>query len=132
MSVSVVGSAMLNAPAPTSSRVFVPPPSVANYQTALDSVSYSSTSTSPSAAGADNVRTISWQASYGAASSNTVASTIDVGEIYNLTTGPDTIQAGAGNDIITATSGTLSTSDQIDASPCRSSSAPRSRRCSCR
>src|SRR5208283_979969 len=35
------------------------PSSVANYQAALDTVSYSSTSSSPSEAGADSVRTIS-------------------------------------------------------------------------
>jgi hypothetical protein len=88
--------------------------SVANYQATLDSVSYSSTSSSPSAAGADSVRTISWQVSNGATSSNTVASTIDVGEIYHLTTGLDTIHAGAGNDIIIATTGTLGAGDVID------------------
>jgi hypothetical protein len=88
--------------------------SVANYQAALDSVSYSSTSSSQSEAGADSVRTISWQASDGAVLSNTVSSTVNVGEIYNLTTGVDTIHAGAGNDIIIATSNTLSTSDHID------------------
>jgi hypothetical protein len=88
--------------------------SVANYQTALHSISYSSTSTSPSEAGADSVRTISWQANDSAGNSNTVTSTIDVGEIYHLTTGSDTIYAGAGNDIIIATSNTLSTGDQID------------------
>jgi autotransporter passenger strand-loop-strand repeat protein len=88
--------------------------SVANYQTALDSVSYSSTSSSPSAAGADSVRTITWQASDSAGTSNTVSSTIDVGEIDNLTTGPDTIEGGVGNDIIIATNNTLSTGDQID------------------
>jgi len=87
---------------------------VTNYQAALASVTYSSTSASPSQAGADSVRTISWQANNGAAASNTVTSTIDVGEIYNLTTGVDTIHAGAGNDIINAKSGTLSAGDVID------------------
>jgi len=85
--------------------------SVANYQTALDSVSYSSTSSSPSAAGADSVRTITWQAANGSATSNMVTST---GQIYQLTTGIVTIHAGAGNDIIIATNNTLKPGDVID------------------
>jgi len=88
--------------------------SVADYQKALDSISYSSTSSSPSAAGADSVRTITWQAANGSAISNMVTSTIDVGQIYRLTTGIDTIHAGAGNDIIIATNNTLNPGDVID------------------
>jgi hypothetical protein len=86
----------------------------AQYQAALDSITYSSTSSSPSSAGSDSQRTITLQASSGGQSSNTVTNTIDVGQIYNLTTGVDTINAGAGNDIIKATANTLSAGDVIN------------------
>ena len=87
--------------------------SVADYQAALDSVSYSSTSPSPSAAGADSVRTIAWQSVNGAALSDTVTSTVDVGQIYTPIHGANTIHAGAGNDIVVATS-PLNAGDVID------------------
>ena len=87
---------------------------IAEYQQALLSVTYNSTSSSPSEAGADSQRTISWQVSNGFTNSNAATSTVDVGQIYTLTTGVDTINAGAGNDIIDAAAGTLSSGDMIN------------------
>ncbi|MGO8798633.1 MAG: hypothetical protein ACLQJL_06065 [Roseiarcus sp.] len=51
---------------------------LADYQTALDSVAFSSTSLNPTDFGADLTRTISWQATSGALTSTAVTSTVDV------------------------------------------------------
>ena len=51
---------------------------LADYQTALDSVTFSSTSLNPTDFGADLTRTISWQATSGALTSTAVTSTVDV------------------------------------------------------
>ncbi len=56
--------------------------SVADYQTALDSITYSSTSADPEVGGADLTRTVSWSVNDGFASnaaSNSVTSTVNVG-----------------------------------------------------
>jgi Ca2+-binding RTX toxin-like protein len=60
--------------------------SVANYQTALESVTFSSTSQNPTNFGANPSRTISWQADDGQSAnhaSNTVATTINITAIDN-------------------------------------------------
>ncbi len=72
--------------------------SLANYQTALDSVTFSTTSTNQAA------RTVSWQASDGVNSSNTVTSTIDI-----ASTPP--VLAGAGNTVNYTLGGTAQTVD---------------------
>jgi len=68
--------------------------SVANYQAALDSVTYSSTSGNPTNGGTDTSRTISWLANDGTLNSNTVTSTVN---ITAVTPGP--VLAGAGNTV---------------------------------
>ena len=52
--------------------------SVAAYQAALESVTFSSTLVDPSNSGADPSRTVSWSVTDGALSSNTITSTVDV------------------------------------------------------
>ncbi|HWX29420.1 MAG TPA: hypothetical protein VNZ53_18495, partial [Steroidobacteraceae bacterium] len=66
--------------------------SLANYQTVLDSVTFSSTSANPTNGGADPSRTLTWQASDGTLASNTVRSTVTV-----VGVGP--VLAGAGNTV---------------------------------
>ena len=88
--------------------------SVANYQAALESITYSSSSSNPSNSGADLSRTISWTVTDGTSSSNTVTSTITVGETFTLTMGIDHVTGTSGNDLILAASGTLSKNDMID------------------
>jgi hypothetical protein len=64
--------------------------SVANYQTALESITYSSTATDPTNGGADTSRTISWVASDGShhnGTSSTATSTVDVFAPPQLTAG---------------------------------------------
>jgi hypothetical protein len=52
--------------------------SLATYQTALDSISFSSTSANPTNYGADLARTINWQVSAGSLQSAVVSSTVNV------------------------------------------------------
>jgi len=59
--------------------------SLANYQAALESISFSSTSGNPSNSGADPSRTVSWTVTDGTLSSNTVTTTIDVSTIQTPT-----------------------------------------------
>jgi lipopolysaccharide export system protein LptA len=72
---------------------------LANYQTVLDSVTYSSTSTNPTNTGANTSRTLSWQVNDGTLASNTVTSTVNVAV---AATTP--VLTGAGN-IVTFTQG---------------------------
>ena len=72
--------------------------SLANYQTALDSVTFSTTSTNSAA------RTVSWKASDGLNSSNTVTSTVDI-----ASTPP--VLAGAGNTVSYTLGGTAQAVD---------------------
>ena len=87
--------------------------SVAAYQAALDSVTFSSTSADPTQAGADSQRTVTWQAANGSSVSTPVSSTVDVGGLFSLTSGADTIRAGVGNDVFLAGAGTINAGDQI-------------------
>ena len=52
--------------------------SLANYQTLLDEVQYSSTSTDPTNVGTDNSRTISWVANDGALNSATETTIVSI------------------------------------------------------
>jgi uncharacterized repeat protein (TIGR03803 family) len=88
--------------------------SLAAYQTALESVSYSSSASDPSNSGANLSRTISWQITDGTLTSSPVTSTVSVGETFTLTTGIDTVAGTPGKDLIVATAGTLSKKDVID------------------
>ncbi|MFI4889019.1 MAG: hypothetical protein ACHQIL_00655 [Steroidobacterales bacterium] len=67
---------------------------VVNYQTVLDSVTFSSTSANPTNYGADLSRTLSWQVNDGTLNSNTVASNVAV---VGVATAP--VLAGAGNTV---------------------------------
>jgi hypothetical protein len=67
--------------------------SLANYQTVLESVTYSSTSANPTNSGTDLSRALSWVVNDGTLNSNTVASTVNVTE-----TSPPVL-AGAGNTV---------------------------------
>ena len=65
--------------------------SVANYQAALRSITYSSSTQNPTDFGTDTSRTISWQANDGGSSNNlssTVTSTVDITEVPIVTAGP--------------------------------------------
>ena len=94
--------------------------SVTAYQTALDSITFSSTSANPTRSGADSTRVLTWKATSGAQTSAAVTSTMDLGQTYTLTTAKDTISAGAGNDTIVAPSPrTLSSNDSINGSSSR-------------
>jgi hypothetical protein len=89
--------------------------SLATYQAALDSITFSTTNANPTTSGADSVRAITWSAVSGAQTSASVTSTIAVGQTYTLTTSRDTISAGAGNDTIVAPSpSTLNSGDSIN------------------
>jgi Ca2+-binding RTX toxin-like protein len=71
--------------------------SVANYQAALRSVTFSSTSDNPTSFGGNPSRTVTWQADDGSASnhaSNTVTSTINVAAVNDAPT-----LSGAGNAV---------------------------------
>jgi hypothetical protein len=89
--------------------------SLAAYQAALDSVTYTSLNDNPSNDGADNTRTITWTASSGAFTSAPITSTIDIDQSdYYLTTETDIIN-GQGNDTIVASSAaTLNPTDVIN------------------
>jgi hypothetical protein len=88
---------------------------LAAYQAALDSITFSTTNANPTTSGTDSVRTVTWNVASGAQTSASVTSTIDVGQTYTLTTGRDTITAGAGNDTIIAPSpSTLNSGDSIN------------------
>jgi len=81
--------------------------SLAAYQAALQSVTFSSTSANPTEVNSggvsqDSVRTITWTASNGAASSLPITSTVNVGQTYVLSSDQSTVSAGAGNDIVIA------------------------------
>src|SRR5579871_2527090 len=52
--------------------------SVANYQTALQSISYTSSASDPSKGGTDNTRILSWTANDGTLDSTAVTSTVDI------------------------------------------------------
>src|SRR5579862_640581 len=52
--------------------------SLANYQAALESVTFNSTSGDPSDSGTDPIRTVSWAVTDGTLSSNIIASTIAI------------------------------------------------------
>lgn len=89
--------------------------SLAAYQAALDSVTFTSTNANPTNKGSDSTRTISWTATSGALTSAALTNTINLGQTYTLTTSRDTIGAGAGNDTIVAPSpSTINTSDSIN------------------
>jgi hypothetical protein len=88
---------------------------LAAYQAALDSITFSTTNANPTISGTDSVRSVTWNVASGAQASASVTSTIDVGQTYTLTTSRDTITAGAGNDTIVVPSpGTLNTGDRIN------------------
>ncbi|WP_296706836.1 hypothetical protein, partial [Rhodoblastus sp.] len=88
------------------------PATVAQYQTALDTVTFTTSSANAAS------RVVSWQVSDGTQSSVAVTSTVAFGsggQTYTLTTATDTISAGAGNDTITAPSpNTLTSADSVD------------------
>ncbi|MDI9850281.1 hypothetical protein QM467_19810, partial [Rhodoblastus sp. 17X3] len=74
--------------------------SLAAYQTALDSVSFSSTSANPTNYGTDLARTINWQVSAGALKSTVVSSTVNV---IGVDQAP--VLSGAGNTTTYASGG---------------------------
>jgi hypothetical protein len=84
---------------------------IANYQAALESVTYSSTSSNPSNSGADTSRTVSWNVTDGTLSSNTISTTVNTDDAVTLTTGKDTVTLG-GIEILAPVK-TLSTGDVI-------------------
>ncbi len=92
--------------------------SLANYQAALESITYSSTSLTPTNLGGDPTRTVTWQVNDGTANSSTITSTVDVngvtGQTFFLTTNADTVVGTANNDLVIAATNTLSTSDVIN------------------
>jgi hypothetical protein len=90
---------------------------VAQYQAALESVTFFSTNLTPTNGGVDPTRTITWQVNDGIASSNTVTSAVDVstvnGKTFILTTGIDKFTGTLSNDLFIAASNTLSQSDVL-------------------
>ncbi|HEY6434417.1 MAG TPA: calcium-binding protein, partial [Acetobacteraceae bacterium] len=92
--------------------------SLANYQAALESITYSSTSLTPTNLGGDPTRTVTWQVNDGTANSNTITSTVDVngvtGQTFFLTTNADTVVGTANNDLVIAATNALSTGDVIN------------------
>jgi hypothetical protein len=73
---------------------------VAHYQAALESVTYSSSSVNPTNSGADLSRTLSWQINDGTLGSNTVTSTVSVTEAEAP------LLSGAGNTVTYTQGGT--------------------------
>jgi hypothetical protein len=65
---------------------------VANYQTALESVTFSSTGGNVSNSVTDTSRTVSWQVTDGTLSSNTITSTVDI-------TAVPPVLSGGGNSV---------------------------------
>ena len=88
--------------------------SVANYQAALRSITFSSTSDNPTDFGADTSRTISWRVSDGAANSNTASSTVNVTAFNDapvLLAGAAVIYTGQGPAAVLDAGLTLSDAD---------------------
>ncbi|HLI74924.1 MAG TPA: IPT/TIG domain-containing protein [Acidimicrobiales bacterium] len=80
--------------------------SVANYQTALASITFSSSAGDPTNAGADPTRTVSWQVADSIAPSNTATSTVDVYAVPAVTSvSPGSGPAGGGTSVTVTGSG---------------------------
>jgi hypothetical protein len=73
--------------------------SLANYQAALESITFDSTSGNPSNSGSDRSRTVNWTVSDGISSSNTVTSTINVVPATPAGTSADMILRDSNNGI---------------------------------
>jgi hypothetical protein len=85
--------------------------SLADYQTALDSIIYSSSSADPTDGGVDLTRTITWTAMSGATTSTPITSTVAIGGIIISTPvqGPFTLTSADNPLLITATGSVTST-----------------------
>jgi hypothetical protein len=92
--------------------------SITDYQAALDSITYSSTSLTPTDSGLDLARSIDWQVSDGISFSNIVSSVVQVagvsGSTFILTTGSDRVVGTPLNDLVIAGSNALSLGDNIN------------------
>lgn len=76
--------------------------SLANYQAALESVTYSSINGNPANSGADTQRTISWQVMNGASVSSAGTSTINISVDSDTNIVPSVVVDGGGSPVINA------------------------------
>jgi len=88
--------------------------SLAAYQTALDSITYSSSSHNPTHSGTDNARTISFMVNDGARGSNTLAATVDLSSTSATTTATISMTTAS---VTTAASATTTTSTSSQTQP---------------
>ena len=91
--------------------------SLAAYQTALDSITYSSSNADPTGGGTDLTRTITWTAFSGTTTSTPITSTINIGgiSISGPVQGPLTLTSADNPLLITATGSVASTGAGNDA-----------------
>lgn len=73
--------------------------SIANYQSALDSITYSSAASNPTSSGSDSSRTIDWTVTDGVDSSSSAASTVDFDIAPNVTAGATANFTGGGSAV---------------------------------